>query len=99
MIKGYIFDMDGTLLDSLDAWKNIGNKYLKTLGIQGDQDLDKIIEHMDLNEGAQYINERFQLHKHDQDIIERVKNIIHDQYEYEVQLKPGVKNFLQRCQN
>ena len=27
-MKGYIFDMDGTLLDSLHAWDNLGNRYL-----------------------------------------------------------------------
>ena len=35
MKKVYIFDLDGTLLDSLNAWDNIGNKYLKTINVQG----------------------------------------------------------------
>lgn len=99
MIKGYIFDMDGTLLDSLDAWHNIGNRYLETLGVQGDPDLDRIMAHMALNDGAQYINERFQLHKTKEEIIEGVKKIINHKYEYEIQLKVGVKDFLQKCQN
>lgn len=99
MIKGYIFDMDGTLLDSLDAWHNIGNRYLETLGIQGDPDLDRRMAHMALNDGAQYINERFQLHKTNAEIIEGVRKIINHKYEYDIQLKVGVKEFLQKCQD
>lgn len=33
MIKGVIFDVDGVLLDSMSAWENLGQMYLKHLGI------------------------------------------------------------------
>ena len=32
-IKGAIFDLDGTLLDSMPFWENLGSEYLKTKGI------------------------------------------------------------------
>lgn len=44
MIKGYIFDLDGTLLDSLNVWDNVGNRYLQSIGIQGPDDLDSLME-------------------------------------------------------
>ena len=34
MIKGAIFDIDGTLLDSMPIWENAGARYLATLGIK-----------------------------------------------------------------
>lgn len=99
MIKGYIFDMDGTLLDSLKAWHNIGNQYLESLGIKGDPYLDSIIAHMALNDGAEYMNQRFQLHKTKEEIINGIINIINDKYEYEILSKKGVINFLKKCQS
>jgi len=99
MIKGYIFDMDGTLLDSLKAWHNVGNRYLESLNIAGDPHLDSIIAHMALNDGAQYMNERFQLHKTEEEIIQGITSIINNQYEDHILLKEGVKDFLQKCQS
>ena len=34
MIRGAIFDVDGTLLDSMAIWEDAGARYLKGLGIQ-----------------------------------------------------------------
>lgn len=39
MIKGAIFDIDGTLLDSMPIWENAGARYLATLGIKAKPDL------------------------------------------------------------
>ncbi len=33
MIKGAIFDLDGTILDSMFIWDTIGEDYLRSLGI------------------------------------------------------------------
>ena len=52
-MKGYIFDMDGTLLDSIKAWHNIGNRYLESLGLDTDPDLDDKLAHLELLEGAE----------------------------------------------
>lgn len=97
MIKGYIFDMDGTLLDSLEAWHNIGNRYLNSLGLEGAEDLDEKLSHMALDDGATYMNQRFHLHKTNEEIIEGVRQIIRDKYENEIMLKPGVLQFLKQC--
>ena len=96
-MKGYIFDMDGTLLDSLQAWHNIGNHYLESLGLKGADDLDEKLAHMALDDGAVYINERFHLNKTTNEIIEGVKQIISHQYEEIIPLKPGVQDFLEKC--
>ena len=43
MIKGAIFDIDGTLLDSMPIWENAGARYLATLGIKAKPDLKMCI--------------------------------------------------------
>ena len=39
MIKGAIFDLDGTLLDSMFIWDTIGEEYLRSLGKEPHEDL------------------------------------------------------------
>lgn len=34
MIKGAIFDLDGTLLDSMFIWDTIGEIYLRSIGYE-----------------------------------------------------------------
>ena len=46
MIKGVIFDVDGVLLDSMSAWENLGQMYLKHLGISAEADLGEILSPM-----------------------------------------------------
>ena len=43
MIKGVIFDVDGVLLNSMPVWENLGELYLRHLGIEAEKDLDKAV--------------------------------------------------------
>ena len=43
MIKGAIFDVDGTLLDSMGIWKDVGVRYLNSIGIEAEPDLGNIL--------------------------------------------------------
>lgn len=97
MNKGYIFDLDGTLLDSLDAWKDVGNTYLKSIGINGDPNLDSVMENMSLKEGAMYIKEHFSLSQSIEEIIQGVCHIVEERYAHDIVLNDGVKNFLEKC--
>lgn len=97
MIKGYIFDMDGTLLDSLSAWKDISNRYLASLGLAGDSQLDEIMKHMSLDNGAAYLIDRFHLMKTVPEVISDIQQLMIDQYKYQLSLKEGVLKFLEKC--
>ena len=49
MIKGVIFDVDGTLLDSMEIWEDVGVRYLNSIGIEAEPDLgtdDNVLLHM-----------------------------------------------------
>ena len=48
MIKGAIFDVDGTLLDSMGIWKDVGGRYLNSIGIEAEPDLGNILFTMSL---------------------------------------------------
>lgn len=97
MRKGYIFDLDGTLLDSLDAWKDIGNTYLSTIHVKGDPMLDEKMKNMSLKEGGIYIKEYFHLSQSVDEIIQGVCHIVEKRYLYDIELNEGVHDFLRKC--
>ena len=60
-VEGAIFDIDGTLLDSMNTWFTVGVRYLKTLGIHTDESLGLILFSMTMTEAAKYMIKSFDL--------------------------------------
>ncbi len=94
-IEAVIFDLDGTLVDSMWLWKDIDREYLGQFGIKVPSDLQNCIEGMSFTETAQYFIKRFNL----LDTIDKVKSdwnkMAWYKYSHEVNLKPFVLEFLQ----
>ena len=42
-MKGAIFDMDGTLLDSMQVWVHVGEQYLRNRGIEPEEGLGDVL--------------------------------------------------------
>ena len=49
-VNGIIFDMDGTLLDSMGIWKTLGSDYLRGRGVQPEPGLDERLKAMSLRQ-------------------------------------------------
>ena len=60
-IQGAIFDVDGTLLDSMSVWEDIGERYLISLGIMAKDGLGDALHTMSLEQGAVYLKEEYRL--------------------------------------
>ncbi len=92
-----IFDLDGSLVDSMWMWKAIDIEYLGRFGIDLPEDLQSKIEGMSFEETAHYFKEHFPI----QDSIEQIKSdwnrMAWDKYTHEVPLKPGISEFLEKC--
>ena len=59
--RAALFDMDGTLIDSMGIWKDVDIEFLGQRGIPMPEDLQKNIEGMSFSETAQYFKETFSL--------------------------------------
>ena len=94
MIKGMIFDADGTLLDSMPIWDDLGARYLKELHIEADPGLSEILFCMSLEESAAYMKRTYGLSQTEEEIRRGVLAKLEDFYVNEVQAKPGVDEFL-----
>lgn len=98
-IEAVLFDLDGTLVDSMWIWKNIDIEYLGKFGIELPNDLQSSIEGMSFSETAVYMKERFQI----PDSVETMKNqwnkMAYQKYTEEVLLKDGALEFLNHCRS
>lgn len=95
MIKGVVFDADGTLLDSMHIWDELGERYLRSLGKTPEDGLYKILFPMTLEESSVYLKEKYGLTESTEEIKSGVLGIIDSFYRNEVQLKAGVREFLE----
>lgn len=94
-MKAAIFDVDGTLLDSMSVWEDIGERYLASQNITAEKNLRAALHTMSLEQGAAWMKEKYQLDKSISQIIEEVLKIVSDFYRFEAPLKPGVKKTLE----
>lgn len=94
MIKGAIFDIDGTVLESMWMWYTAGERYLAALGIEAEEGLGDTLFSMSLPEGARYVWERYNLETlgvTEEDVRTGVRKPVFDFYATEAQLKPGAR--------
>ncbi|CUH92588.1 hypothetical protein SD1D_1042 [Herbinix luporum] len=93
-IDAVIFDLDGTLVDSMWMWKTIDIEYLARFGLEFPEDLQADIEGMSFTETAIFFKNRFKL----PDPVDKIKRdwneMAWDKYLNEVPLKEGVREFL-----
>ena len=92
MIRGAIFDMDGTLLDSMPLWNNAGALYLASLGIRAEPDLGKHLFPMTVPEAAAYLKQTYALSLSETQIEEGIQGTVRDFY-FQAELKPGTADF------
>ncbi|WP_295756903.1 HAD family phosphatase [uncultured Holdemanella sp.] len=89
-----IFDVDGTILDSMEVWNTLASRYIQSLDRIPEKNLDKIVSEMSLEQSAIYLKKRYRIYKQEEVIISEVLNLISDFYKHEVKLMPGFKDFI-----
>ena len=86
--------MDGTLLDSMHIWNDVGPKTLRSMGIEPAPDLGPRLMLMTFRDGAALCKEEYHLSESVEEIMDLTKGRVRSFYETEVQPKPGVEKFL-----
>lgn len=97
--KAAIFDLDGTLVDSMWLWDKIDTTYLRGLGVDKPSDLKKEITHLSFDKTAEYFKKRFNIPDSIEKILETWYKMSYDEYTNNIKLKPGAKEFLQYLHN
>lgn len=97
--KAVIFDLDGTLVDSMWMWKTIDIEYLEQFGCSCPPDLQQQIEGMSFSETAVYFKERFRLAEPLEKIKQAWTDMSIEKYRNDVPLKKGARQFLNYLSN
>ncbi|MBQ7336101.1 MAG: HAD family phosphatase, partial [Clostridia bacterium] len=96
MIKGAIFDLDGTLLDSMSIWDTIGEDYLRSLGIEPREDFTETFKTFTLEQSAEYYRTQYGVTLSVAEIVNGVNDMIEDFYRNTAPQKKGVRDFMER---
>ena len=98
-IKAVIFDLDGTLIDSMGIWTQIDEEYLKGFGYEVPENLQEEITHLTLTETAVYFKKMFNIDNEIADIIDTWHNMALGHYSKTIKLKDGVVQYLNHLKN
>lgn len=97
--KAIIFDLDGTLIDSMNVWSDIDKEFFKMHDLPFEEDYQKEIGHKGLKEIAAYTKTRYNLKESEDEIISIWLDMAKEAYAYKIPLKEGVKSFLEYLQS
>ena len=93
-LQSAIFDMDGTLLDSMPTWRELGPSFLKERGIPVTPEQLHTLRTMTDHEVIPYLQETCGLEMTTEQIMDEIIRRMEDFYTHRVQPKPGLEKFL-----
>ena len=96
MLKGAIFDFDGTLFDSMFIWDTAGEMYLRSIGTEPDEDLQKVLKPMSLLQSATYIREKYAVKLTIEEIMDGINRTVEGFYFHTVQPKECIISLLEQ---
>lgn len=95
-IDGAIFDMDGTLIDSMPKWNVVARDFLISVGKTPRDDLGEIIKPMSVKSAAKYFITDYGVNLSVDEITNSINSQMECYYLNEFELKKGTKEFLER---
>ena len=93
-LQSAIFDMDGTLLDSMPTWRELGPAFLREAGIPATPEQEQMLRTMTDHEVIPYLREVCGLPWSEQEIMDKIIARMEDFYSTAVRTKPGLEKFL-----
>lgn len=95
-IKAAIFDLDGTIADTMGIWDRIDDIFFEKNGITDPGDYKEAIKTMGFKDAACYTKKRFGLSQSCSEIIDDWYNMSKDEYAFNVKLKPYAAEFINK---
>ena len=93
-VRGIIFDLDGTMVDSMWMWREIDMEFMQAHNLPYTEGLEREIEGMSFRETAEYFVKTYSLAQTSEELMDIWVDMAMDKYMYEVPVKPGLPAFL-----
>lgn len=95
--KAIIFDLDGTLIDSMQLWRKVDRDFLHIRGLKVPRDLfDHLPQGNSFIQTAKYFKDRFGLPDSPEDIMREWTEMVSAHYAQDVKMKTGARHTLDR---
>lgn len=95
MIKLAIFDLDGTLVDSMKYWSMAPYEYVRIKGLKAEEKLSDKFLSMSLRESAEYFKKKYSLEDSIEKMMQDIDDIMDNFYMNYVEIKPGIRDLLE----
>ncbi len=95
-MKAAIFDMDGTLIDSMGSWRRLNVSFLREQGVEPTPEEERKLYSMSGTMVADYVKQRFGIEVSFADLLARATRMMEPVYRAGVPLKPGTLAYLRR---
>ena len=95
-IEGAIFDLDGTLTDSMYIWNEAPKALVRKFGGEPPEDLARDIREMGRREASEYMVDTFCLPCTPKQVMEGVNALVTGEYRDRVPMKTGADTLLER---
>jgi len=92
--EGVIFDLDGTLIDSMGMWTTVDQLYLKSKGKQPKPELASILKKMSMNQTILHFQSEYGIDEPTEQIVSEIQALAHESYQYHIPLKEGALDLL-----
>jgi len=94
--KNIIFDLDGTIIDSMPVWEKTTMEFMERQKVELPKDFDDNIKTMSLKKGTEYISQILGGKMTAEEVMEVYIDMVQDKYEHHIPLKEGAYEFLNK---
>lgn len=93
-MRAAIFDLDGTLLDSMGVWEKIDRDFFKARGMMMPSDYPSAVRALSFRETARYTIDRFALDTDEESLMAEWREMARHEYTHCVDMKPYARDYL-----
>ncbi len=98
ILKGAVFDLDGTLLDSMGVWSRMGSSFLRKLGYEPKEGIDDFFTSFSIEEAALYYIDEYKVPYSKEELVRGIDEEAERYYREVLTAKKGVESFLKELQ-
>ena len=95
--RAFIFDCDGTLIDSMGMWLTIYPELVGRYGVHMTPEDFAATEHLAMPEEIAYYHEKLGIGESAEALIAELKDMLCEKYGHEIRVCPGVRSFLEEA--